>query len=79
MTPEQKQIRLRAKRQNERVKLMANLLNAVAIAVIAVTIVIPSVADPQFLLTAKPYVLLSVALVLHIAAQVFLGLLQSED
>ena len=59
LSPEDVARRIAAKRNNERIKLIATALNATAIAIIAAAVIV--VASPAFLLTTKPWILLLVA------------------
>lgn len=79
MTPAQK---LRAKRRNERVKLVATFINAVAIAAFTLGFTVPMVgwfaqrtADPLVTLTKAlaAWPVLFVALAFHAVAHTFLG------
>lgn len=67
--------RLRAKRQNERVKLLASFLNTLALAIIGAAFVVPGVGS----LSSVRWAWIPVGLVLHFSAQTALGLLKSEE
>ena len=56
VTPEQER-RLAAKRSNERVKLAATSLNAIALAVLGTAFVIPAINNPLSLLSPGPWLL----------------------
>ena len=79
LTPEDKRRRLAAKRNNERVKLAATSLNALALALLGAAFLIPALSNAAVLLTVEPWFLLFVAVALHFGAQATLNLLQSED
>ena len=67
--------RLRAKRVNERLKLLASFLNTLGLAVIGAALVVPGIAS----LASVRWAWIPVGLVLHFAAQTALGLLRSEE
>lgn len=71
--------KLAAKRANERVKLLANTLNALAIGVAGAGLIVPIVGEPTALFDAKRPAWLLFAAILHVCAQGALGLLRSED
>ncbi len=71
--------KLRAKRNNERVKLLATTLNALALGVAGAGVVVPGVTAPEMLLKPASLVWVLVAGGLHSGAQVVLQLLKSED
>ena len=61
--------KLRAKRQNERVKLLATTLNAPALGVAGAGTIVPGVTTPAVLLKSARLVWFLVAAVLHLGAQ----------
>ena len=67
--------RLRAKRQNERLKLAVSFLNTMALAVVGTAFIIPGVTS----LDTVRWSWLPVALILHVTAQAIIGLLKSEE
>lgn len=76
LSPEDIARRLRAKRVNERIKLAASTVNAVGLAVVGVTVLVPIMAGTAGILSVA---WIAAAFVLHLMAQVVLGNLQSED
>lgn len=78
LTPDQER-RLAAKRNNERVKLIATSLNAIALAILGAAFLVPALANPAVLLSAGPWILVSVALTLHLSAHAVLRFLRSEE
>lgn len=76
LSDEDKKRRLAAKRNNERVKLFANSLNAVALTILGAAFILPSVNGGLLSLTV---IWIPVAVALHLGAQATLGLLRSED
>lgn len=78
LTPDRER-RLAAKRNNERVKLIATSLNAIALAVFGAAFVVPAIANPAVLLSAGPWILMSAALALHLGAHAVLRFLRSEE
>ena len=79
LTDEDRRRRLAAKRNNERVKLGATALNAIAIAIVSVAVVLPAISAPDLLLTGRAWILLLAAIVLHLVAHAALSFLRSED
>lgn len=73
------QRRLSAKRTNERIKLVYSTLNAFAIGIVIAGVIVPGVSSPASLIELPRLIWFSVAGALHIAAQVFVGTLRSED
>ena len=73
--PEAAERRLRAKRLNEHLKLMASFLNTLSLAVIGAAFVVPGVIS----LESVRWLWIPVGIVLHLAAHVPLRLLKSED
>lgn len=71
--------RLAAKRTNERVKLIATLLNALTIGVLGAGVIVPGVAEPTALLQPSRVVWFLVAIVLHLAGHAAFAALKSED
>jgi type IV secretory pathway TrbD component len=71
--------RLAGKPHNERMKLITNSFNALAIAIAGVAVLLPGINEPVLLLTVKPWILISSALALHFVAHAVLGFLRSED
>jgi len=67
--------RLRAKRQNERVKLLASFLNTLSLAFVGAALVIPGVASTDDV----RWVWLPAALRLHLAAHLTFRYLKSEE
>ena len=78
LTPDQER-RLAAKRKDERVKLIATSLNAVALAVFGAAFLVPAVANPAVLLSSGPWILMLTALALHFGAHAVLQFLRSEE
>ncbi|MDR4306923.1 hypothetical protein IHQ68_09865 [Chelatococcus sambhunathii] len=76
LTPEDFERRLRAKRANERLKLLATTMNTLGMTVVGVAVLVPVVAGAAGLLSL---IWIVIAVVLHLAAQVALGSLRSED
>ncbi|WP_246685002.1 hypothetical protein [Methylobacterium sp. WL69] len=70
--------KLAAKRVNERLKLLANLLNALGIGVIGAGVIVPGVHDPTRI-TLQTLAWIATGLVLHLLAQGVLAFLRSED
>lgn len=77
-TPDQER-RLAAKRNNERVKLLANAVNAAALAVLGAAFIIPAVNNPASLLAPGPWLLLLLAVAIHASAHAVFGLFRSEE
>jgi hypothetical protein len=71
--------KLAAKRNNEHIKLVATVLNALCIALIGAAVIVPSVSSPEFFLTTRSWILILAAFVLHLGAHAVLRLLRSED
>jgi hypothetical protein len=67
--------KLRAKRTNEHLKLVAAFLNTLALAVIGAAFVIPGVAS----LEGVRWIWVPVGLFLHLLAHMMLRFLKSED
>lgn len=78
LTPDQDR-RLAAKRNNERVKLLANAVNATALAVLGAAFVIPALTNPISLLSPGPWLLLLLAVAIHSTAHAVFSLLRSEE
>ncbi len=78
MTPDQER-RLASKRSNERVKLFATTLNATALAVFGTAYVIPAVNNPSSLRSPGPWLLLLLAILIHLLAHAVFELLRSEE
>ena len=78
MTPDQR-LRLAAKRHNESVKLVATSLNAIALAVLGTAFVIPAIGNIAVLSSPGPWILLFVAIVIHLVAHAVVRLLRSEE
>jgi hypothetical protein len=76
--PEDIERRLTAKRNNERVRLTANAMNAVAIAIVGVTIIAPSL-NSSFAWDAKHGILVLLAAVLYLGAMAMFAFYRSED
>lgn len=76
LSPEDIERRLRAKRMNERVKLAASTINAVGLAIVGVTVLVPIMAGTAGLLS---FAWIAAAFILHLSAQAAFGLLRSED
>jgi len=70
--------KLAAKRINERVKLLANLLNSLGIGVIGAGVIVPGVHDPTRI-TLQTLAWIATGLVLHLLAQSVLAFMRSED
>lgn len=70
-----------AKRFNESVKLTANSLNALALAVIGAAVIIPLIRDNELGSGSNPSQIYWVigALMAHVLAHAILGLMKSED
>jgi hypothetical protein len=67
--------KLRAKRTNEHLKLVASFLNTLALAVIGAAFVIPGVTS----LESVRWIWIPAGIILHLCAHVPLRLLKSED
>ena len=67
--------RLRAKRQNERMKLGASSLNTLAMGLLGAAVIVPGVTSLQ----AIQWQWIPVGLILHGGAHLLLGRLTSED
>ena len=78
LTPGQER-RLAAKRNNERVKLIATSLNAIALAIFGAAFVVPALANPAALQSSSPWILVRVALALHPGVHAVLRFLRSEE
>lgn len=76
LSPEDIERRIRAKRGNERLKLLASTFNTVGLTLVGTAIVVPMVAGG---LTAYAVAWIIVAAGLHLLAHVTLGRLHSED
>lgn len=68
--------RVRAKRVNERLKLTASTVNALALTIVGAAVLVPLVNGTVSWLAG---VWISAAAVLHLVAQIVLGTLRSED
>ena len=76
--------RLAAKRRNERVKLLANTSNALALGIIGATLIVPELSGSGVRMSAGPFdwfraFWILAAVVLHILAQLAFELMQGED
>jgi hypothetical protein len=67
--------RLRAKRQNERVKLVVSFLNTVSLAVLGAAFVVPAVSGSDSI----RWNWMPAALIVHLTAHAALSLLRSEE
>ncbi len=67
--------RLRAKRQNERVKLIVSFLNTLSLAIIGAAFIVPGVAS----LATVRWGWLPAETLLHVSAHAAFSLLKSED
>jgi hypothetical protein len=67
--------KLRARRTNERVKLVSSSLNTVALAILGAAFIVPGVV----LLEAVRWMWIPVAFILHLGAHLALRFLKSED
>jgi hypothetical protein len=77
--PEASERKLRARRANERVKLLSVTLNALALGVIGAGVIVPAVSSPAVLLEPARLVWILVGAALHCGAQMAFQLLRSED
>ena len=75
--------KLAANRINERLKLLANLLNSLAIGVIGAGVIVPGVRDPTHVtlqtLTWQTLTWIAIGLVLHLVGQMVFAFMRSED
>ena len=71
--------KLVAKRINERVKLFAGFLNALAIGVVGTALIVPVVQRLEELLDIQRIVWCCVGMALHLSAQAVFSLMRSED
>lgn len=75
--------KLAAKRINERLKLLANLLNSLAIGVIGAGVIVPAVRDPSqgtlLILTWQMLTWITIGLALHLVGQSVFAFMRSED
>lgn len=69
------QRRLRAKRQNERIKLLVSFLNTLGLAIIGAAFVVPGLVS----LSAVQWTWVAVGVILHLSGQAAFGLLKSEE
>ncbi|MFD1703776.1 hypothetical protein ACFSCV_12265 [Methylopila henanensis] len=76
LTPDDVERRIRAKRLNERLKLLASSLNTVGLAVFGAAVLVPLVGE-RLPLSAAVWFLATLSL--HLLAHVVLGRLTSED
>ena len=67
--------KLRARRTNERVKLVSTSLNTVALAILGAAFIVPGVVS----LEAVRWMWIPVAFILHLGAHLVLRFLKSED
>jgi hypothetical protein len=74
MTPEDRERRLAAKRNNERVKLAAGALNALSIATAGAAFVIPAIVGQGI-----QWIWLPASAALHLCAQAVFQFMKSED
>ena len=70
--------KLAAKRINERVKLLASLLNSLAIGVIGAAVIVPGVQDPTRI-TFQALTWIVTGVVLHLIGQAVFAFMRSED
>ena len=77
--PEASARKLRARRNNERVKLLSGTLNALALGVIGAGLIVPAVSSPAVLLEPARLVWFLAGVALHCSAQMAFQLLKSED
>jgi hypothetical protein len=70
--------KLAAKRINERLKLLANLLNSLAIGVIGAGVIVPGVRDPTHV-TLQTLTWIAIGLALHLVGQIVFAFMRSED
>ena len=71
--------KLKAKRQNERVKLLSSTLNALALGVMGAGIIVPGISAPAVLLEPVRLIWFLAAALLHCGAHIVFQLLKSED
>ncbi|WP_020186657.1 hypothetical protein [Methylopila sp. 73B] len=76
IAPEDAERRIRAKRINERLKLLASSVNTVGLTVLGAAVLVPFIGG-TFTPAAVVWILLAVGL--HSVAQVLLSWLRSED
>lgn len=76
LTPLDRARRLAAKRNNERVKLVASTLNAIALTTFGAAFILPTVNAGM---AAPPLIWILAAVTLHLGAQAVFRLLRSED
>jgi hypothetical protein len=67
--------KLRARRQNERLKLASTSLNTLSLAIVGAAFIVPGVVT----LEAVRWIWIPIAAILHIAAHAVLRFLKSED
>jgi hypothetical protein len=67
--------KLRARRQNERLKLASTSLNTLSLAIVGAAFIVPGVVT----LEAVRWIWIPVAAVLHVSAHAVLRFLKSED
>lgn len=70
--------KLAAKRANERIRLLAGFLNALAIAVVGASFIVPVIGQPDRLLSPN-LAWLVLGSILHLVAQGVFAFLRSED
>jgi len=71
--------KLASKRFNERVKLLANALNALSIAAMATALLVPAISGDLEKLTRANVIWFLFGVVLHLLAHLTFSLLRSED
>ena len=71
--------KLAARRNNERVRLLAQTINALAIGLVGAAILVPLVSAPETLLSWRTVAWIIMAVSLHLLAQGIFVLLRSED
>ena len=76
LTAEDRARRLAAKRNNERVKLVATTLNAIALTTFGAAFILPTVNGG---ISAPPLIWILAAVTLHLGAHAVFRLLRSED
>jgi hypothetical protein len=73
--PDDPRRRLRAKRQNERVKLVVSFVNTAALAILGAAFIVPGISGTDSI----HWNWVPVAFILHLCAHAALSLLKSED
>jgi Cu/Ag efflux pump CusA len=79
--PDQERIqrKLAARRINERLKLLAQTINALGLGLAGAAIIVPLVSAPETLLSWRTAIWIMIAISLHLSAQVAFTFLRSED